>query len=46
MNTTMTVSDSIDLRAWLKKAGKVGFWFFFIKGTLWMAAPLVFYFLT
>ena len=28
---------------WLKRAGKVGFWFFFIKGTLWVAAPLVFY---
>ena len=28
---------------WLKRAGIVGFWFFFIKGLLWLAAPLVFY---
>jgi hypothetical protein len=28
---------------WLRRAGKIGFWFFFIKGTLWVAAPLVFY---
>ena len=28
---------------WLKRAGIAGFWFFFIKGLLWLAAPLVFY---
>jgi hypothetical protein len=30
---------------WLRRAGALSFWFFFIKGILWMAAPLVFYFL-
>lgn len=30
---------------WLKRAGIAGFWFFFIKGMLWLAAPFVFYFL-
>ena len=29
---------------WLKRAGVASFWFFFIKGMLWLAAPLVFYF--
>ena len=29
---------------WLKRAAKAGFWFFFIKGMLWLAAPFVFYF--
>ena len=29
---------------WLKRAGMAGFWFFFIKGLLWLAAPLVFYY--
>jgi hypothetical protein len=33
-----------DRTTWLKRAGAVGFWFFFIKGLLWLAAPLVFYF--
>lgn len=29
--------------AWLKRFGAISFWFFFIKGLLWMAAPVVFY---
>ncbi len=33
-----------DGRKWLKRAGKIGFWFFLIKGLLWLAAPLVFYY--
>jgi hypothetical protein len=28
---------------WLKRAGIAGFWFFLIKGLLWLAAPFVFY---
>ena len=31
---------------WLKRLGVAGFWFFFIKGLLWLAAPLVFYLAT
>ncbi len=29
-------------RKWLRRVGIAGFWFFFIKGLLWLAAPLVF----
>lgn len=28
---------------WARRIGVVGFWFFFIKGLLWLAAPLVVY---
>ena len=44
MNATATFPTTNDRTKWLKRAGKIGFWFFFIKGTLWMAAPLVFYY--
>jgi hypothetical protein len=26
---------------WLKRMGVVGFWFFFIKGLLWLLIPLL-----
>ena len=29
--------------AWLKRIAALGFWFFLIKGILWLAAPVVFY---
>ena len=45
MNSTAAISTTVDNRKWLKRAGIVGFWFFLIKGILWLAAPLVFYFL-
>ena len=45
MNAIATFPTTNDSRKWLKRAGQVGFWFFFIKGTLWLAAPLVFYYL-
>ena len=32
-------------QSWLKRLGIVGFWFFLIKGLLWLAAPAVIYFL-
>lgn len=42
---TTTSNTAHGTRAkWLKRAGMAGFWFFFIKGLLWLAAPLVFYF--
>ena len=28
-------------RPWLKRIGIVGFWFFFIKGLLWLILPLL-----
>ena len=41
----ITTNDAPSTRAkWLKRAGIAGFWFFFIKGLLWLAAPLVFYY--
>ena len=27
---------------WLKRAGIASFWFFLIKGLLWLAAPFIF----
>ncbi len=45
MNTTSAISAPIEQHKWLKRAGAFGFWFFLIKGILWMAAPLVFYYL-
>lgn len=45
MNVSATFSTTNDNRKWLKRAGTIGFWFFFIKGTLWLAAALVFYYL-
>ena len=45
MNTTTAGPAPTDQNKWLKRAGIFGFWFFLIKGILWMAAPLVFYFL-
>jgi len=42
--TAMTVNMSpTEKRRWLKRAGAIGFWFFMIKGLLWLAAPFVFY---
>ena len=45
----MTTATATDTRSqqpstWLKRAGLVGFWFFFIKGLLWLIAPVFFYF--
>ena len=45
MNTSTAGSAPIEQTSWLKRAGLLGFWFFLIKGLLWMAAPLVFYYL-
>jgi hypothetical protein len=45
MNTTTAGPAPTEQHKWLKHAGIFGFWFFLIKGILWMAAPLVFYFL-
>lgn len=45
MNTATANPSPTDYRKWLTHAGKISFWFFFVKGTLWMAAALVFYYL-
>ncbi len=44
MTATATGATTNDKSKWLKRAGVVGFWFFFIKGLLWLAAPVFFYF--
>lgn len=44
MTTTIADKAADRRRKWLKRAGVAGFWFFLIKGTLWLAAPLVFYY--
>ena len=42
--TAITANEIPSTRnKWLKRAGVAGFWFFFIKGLLWLAAPFVFY---
>ncbi|MEL6447150.1 MAG: hypothetical protein AAFQ62_04305 [Pseudomonadota bacterium] len=38
-----TLAAGRALPAWLKRFGAISFWFFFIKGLLWIAAPVVFY---
>lgn len=44
--TAITADNAPNARTkWLKRAGIAGFWFFFIKGLLWLAAPFVFYFM-
>jgi len=45
MIANVSIPTSPVSRKWLKRAGVCSFWFFLIKGTLWLAAPLVFYYL-
>ena len=43
--TTITANAALTARTkWLKRVGMAGFWFFFIKGMLWLAAPFIFYY--
>ena len=46
MNTPTVETASNEETSWLKRAGLVGFWFFLVKGLLWIAAPLAIYYLT
>lgn len=41
--SAFTASANERSSAWIKRFGAIGFTFFFVKGLLWMAAPLVFY---
>ena len=45
MTSTTTMQPPVEQASWLKRAGLFGFWFFFIKGLFWLAAPFAFYFL-
>ena len=45
--TTATKDNATPARTkWLKRAGVAGFWFFFIKGLLWLAVPFALYYMT
>lgn len=43
MNVLVTATADFDTRKWLKRAGVFCLWLLLIKGTLGLAAPLVFY---
>lgn len=36
---TLSASDARSAVPWLRRVGKLGFWFFFIKGLCWLAVP-------
>ena len=36
---TFSTPDAGSAAPWLRRAGKFGFWFFFIKGLCWLAVP-------
>ncbi len=42
----LTLMKSVPARhgRWLRRAGIVGFWFFLVKGLLWLAAPVLIYY--
>jgi hypothetical protein len=46
MDMTSTFPTHPGYGRWMRRAGVFSFWLFFIKGLLWLAAPLVFYFLS
>lgn len=43
MNAMLTKCQPIIVNGWWKRVGLAGFWFFLIKGSLWLIAPLAFY---
>lgn len=43
MTTLIADRNFFAQHKWLRRAGILGFWFFLIKGLLWLAAPFVFY---
>ncbi len=45
MDITSAMAIVSENQSWLKRLGIVGFWFFLIKGLLWLAAPVVFFLL-
>mgnify|MGYP000202227046 CR=1 FL=1 len=45
MTAITTDNAPVDRSKWLRRAGIAGFWFFLVKGLLWLAAPFVFYLL-
>ena len=44
MQIALTNPQAANRRKWLKRAGMAGFWFFFVKGLLWLATPVIFYY--
>jgi hypothetical protein len=45
MNTSTAESTPTEETSWLKRAGFLGFWFFLVKGLLWIATPVAIYYL-
>lgn len=45
MDMTSTMAIVSENQSWLKRLGVLSFWFFLIKGLLWLAAPVAIYFL-
>ena len=41
--TAATLKNAFD-KPWVRRLGTFSFMFFLIKGLLWLAAPLIFYF--
>lgn len=41
---TIAARNYFARQKWMRRAGAAAFWFFMIKGLLWLAAPLVFYY--
>lgn len=44
MQLAFTKSIPARYGKWLRRAGIAGFWFFLVKGLLWLAAPVVIYY--
>ena len=42
--TAATLKQTLNTNPWMRRLGTYGFLFFFVKGLLWLTAPLVFYF--
>lgn len=41
--TAATLKHTYHSNPWLRRLGKFSFMFFFLKGLMWLIAPLVFY---
>ena len=41
---TVAATNYLSRSKWMRRAGAAAFWFFLVKGLLWLAAPFVFYF--
>lgn len=42
--TAAILKRSLNSKPWMRRLGTFGFLFFFVKGMLWLIAPLLFYY--